>query len=417
MFPDLTSSNETLTNIFFSRNEIECVTVDLLNGMNSLVEIDLSRNMLNIFLGNSCSEMYHVENSVPAKMSSLKILRLSRNRLTHLPDLRGAAMLEQLYLDNNLVEHSPWIYFEGLSKLKILHLTSNKLISFPDLIFLGSENSLDTIYTNKNQIISMGTQCCRYCSLLGRLEMPNNYIGLLADLSAAKSTLRLLNINNNEITSLDDGLLLSGSGKWTALKKILANDNLITSVNKNLLEQFPVLEYIELNNNRIFEMPDFSALQNSLLELTMNQNLIKKVYSGYLKLPKVRTVDLSYNLIQMFAFAEIEGMTSLKWIKLEYNHMTAMPIVKIAGSNFPKIFLFENPFHCSDKMCWIRKLAIPDKVYLSTEPCSTPANLRNKTWEDITVDDLMCSRKYLYTAKFATHVKYMCNMCLACVCK
>jgi len=104
-----------------------------------------------------------------------------------------------------------------------------------------------------------------------------------------KSEITKLNIGQNQFTSIDS---------FTGCESLIhfhAFSNRITTISPSLLNQLANLETLNLNNNKIEELPtEISNLKN-LKILTMNNNLLSCIPNSIVRLENLKTLELADN--------------------------------------------------------------------------------------------------------------------------
>jgi hypothetical protein len=103
------------------------------------------------------------------------------------------------------------------------------------------------------------------------------------------SEITKLNIGQNQFTSIDT---------FTGCKSLIhfhAFSNEIKTISPSLLNQLANLETLNLNNNKIKELPtEISNLKN-LKTLTMNNNLLNSIPNSIVRLENLKTLELADN--------------------------------------------------------------------------------------------------------------------------
>ncbi len=86
-----------------------------------------------------------------AKLSCLKRLDLSNNKLNDVPDYSNLSSLEHLNLSRNELLEVP-DFIKNLKLLEFLDLSENKINKLPDLKFFEDLPKLKAIYLNDNEL-------------------------------------------------------------------------------------------------------------------------------------------------------------------------------------------------------------------------------------------------------------------------
>ena len=157
-------------------------------------------------------------------MPMLQKLYLHHNKINHFPELSNvSASLQELRLDNNLITY---IYaIPTLFNLTTLHLEHNLLTNFPDLTNISA--NIVWMHIGYNSITEV-----KFLPIMDKLHYINlgsNQLTAFPDLRNASTTLRTIELDNNQILSIPE-LLIS---------------------------HFDQLEYLNINTNPIYILPNF----------------------------------------------------------------------------------------------------------------------------------------------------------------
>mmetsp|Transcript_15436 Transcript_15436/g.40801 ORF Transcript_15436/g.40801 Transcript_15436/m.40801 type:complete len:424 (-) Transcript_15436:383-1654(-) len=171
------------------------------------------------------------------KLPKLKILRLERNRLEKITGLAKCTGLEHLSLDRN-----------DLSTLQ----------------GLGACQNLEFLSASDNQIDALAPRTLQTCKKLRELSLGRNALSDaalkgLAPLSNCLSTLRL---QSNSLGSLGTMPLLKQLVELHLASNRLANESLT-----NLYKAAPMLEVLDISNNRIEDLDSIKVPLSKVKEL------------------------------------------------------------------------------------------------------------------------------------------------------
>lgn len=165
--------------------------------MKSLMRLDLYNNSLRQLPPNFVN------------LVNLTELNICNNKLTHLPeDIEGLSSLVNLHLSSNeLVSLPPSL--SRLSHLAELRLNGNNLRIFPCVVFaLPSLRKLDLSFNEISDPV-LSEETLRHLENVKQLEfinLENNRLRDLDWLMRLNSSVLLLNVKNNGISRLDEGL-------------------------------------------------------------------------------------------------------------------------------------------------------------------------------------------------------------------
>jgi len=418
--PDLGNKSQ-LKKLNLASNQIRDIYVDFLP--QSLTELNLSANPIGVF--PDLKEKIHLRNLDLSSIGltetfdssflplSLKVLDLSYNQLTHLPNLNRIHLkrlevsgnqlsenipssyfpnsLVALYLDGNqlttlpdlshtqlttldaqsnqLIENIPGSYFPN--SLITLDLDNNQLKTLPDL----NHTQLTTLSANNNQLTTANIPGSYFPISLTKLYLNNNQLEKLPNLSHTR--LRILYVSNNQLTentapgahfpgSLTELGLSSNQFKTfpdlshTGIEGLWASNNQLTGDTPGIY--FPLtLKKITLNGNALKKIPDFSSTQLELLIIW--DNVIPISMTQVELLPSsLEWLDLSNNQLSGSINA-IAGLTALEHLDLSNNELTGSVSVLDNLTSLRYANLHHNKL--TGKLPHLTDLTQLDKLYLS----------------------------------------------------
>lgn len=161
-------------------------------------------------------------------------------------------------------------------------------------------------------------QLRNFPNVLKTLDISDNRFATLPNEISRFTLLRHLNVSDNRLIELPVVL-----GELTKLEVILAMNNLITSIPKeignlrnlkqvnlsnNQITEFPVmlcglkqLDVLDISRNRITVVP-LQVKELQVTELNLNQNQISSLSEEIASSPKLKTLRLEENCLQVTAF-------------------------------------------------------------------------------------------------------------------
>ncbi|XP_069065484.1 extracellular matrix protein 2-like isoform X2 [Pleurodeles waltl] len=229
--------------------------------------------------------------------AGLKTLYLAENEIAHLPAdaFAGLPNLEWLDLSKNKLEDAgvAMDVFKNLTKLKRLNLDGNRLTAVPPLPPL-----LQELKMNDNRIQGLQRHSFRGLYKLLTLELEGNdfHDGNVYPLSFKPlRSLIYLRLDRNRFRAVPSGLP-------TSLQELHLDNNRIEQVSEGLLNKTMNLTALVLSNNRLQE--DRIAPR------------------AWIDLPKLETLDLSYNrLVHVPSFLP----RGLRQLRLHHNQIERIP--------------------------------------------------------------------------------------------
>ena len=188
--------------------------VDALRNMKCIKELILKRNQLrnlDSFTGNWGQCVGAV---------SMEVLDVSHNRLTGMPERLGLTYLRSLNLSHNKISNFRGLV--GLKFLTVLDLSHNQIRSTQELSQVS--RSLQKLYLNDNKISALDESFTQ-CTQLKILNLSNNTISSIENLKLCKS-LCSLDLSNNYLYGIRQIEYLVG---LSALKTLKLQDNFMTA--------------------------------------------------------------------------------------------------------------------------------------------------------------------------------------------
>jgi len=212
-------------------------------------EIGKLKNLVELVLENN--GVQSLPNEIE-KLSSLKILNLSRNKLEEVSSIFSLLSLESLNLSNNEISNIP----KDISKLKVLEtldLSQNKLNKVPDIFDFHALKSLNL---SNNEISNIPKDISKL-KVLETLDLSQNKLEALPDIFNHFVFMKNLDLSGNNLTELPDNFF------------------------------FTSYEYLNLSGNNLFKLPlsicDIDHIDKLIIS-NISENLKLKLDNDFLKL-------------------------------------------------------------------------------------------------------------------------------------
>lgn len=309
-FMDLSSLKE----LYLSQNMIAEIQKGAFKNMPSLQILDLTKNYLrrinpDAFVypsGITLEELRLTNNQLHdvqemklliGNIPRLKFLDLSKNSFEQIPVdmMRGHLTLERLQLDENSIKRIPRKAFSGMPSLRELSLKNNTIYDLSNGPYWNLPG-LKGLDLSQNQIRKIDSGLLSYLPSLRRLDVSENQIDtVMSDSFMGNLELETINLSKNMITSFH-------TLTFSFLPKLFEIDvgwNRLREVIPGLPQN---LEYLRLNKNQIFHLPND------------------------LDLPALRLLDLSGNLLRVVPKNAFRTMTRLQWL---YLHDNSIDIIEL----------------------------------------------------------------------------------------
>ncbi|XP_031563332.1 protein phosphatase 1 regulatory subunit 7-like [Actinia tenebrosa] len=225
------------------------------------------------------------------RLKELQVLLLQHNRIKTIgKGLQSVRKLKILRLDSNLLSSIDHREIGCCGQLAVLDISNNRLT---DISAINSLTTLEELDAAANQLTKIPV--VSRCRHLQELDLSRNQIHDLSGLQGLVN-LNILHLENNQVTSFNS------VGKLRNLQELYVSHNRVSSL-KDINQQFPSLEVLNVCHNLIASLDDFSPLtESSLIELSVLGN------------PCIRIEDAGYHqqLHKMIPSLEMIDGISLK---------------------------------------------------------------------------------------------------------
>ncbi|KAM6908804.1 transforming growth factor beta activator LRRC33 [Lycodopsis pacificus] len=351
MVATLLQNLTSLEYLNLSGNLLQRLDETSFRNLHQLKELDLQRNI-----------MYEIDGAFDGN-PKLQRLNLAFNYLLCLTDFH-MTQLVVLNASHNFIE---WFVtrpeLNDTFQLETLDLSNNKMLFFP---FLPNHSHLRNLYLSHNSVSF-------YEHLADNSTFPNStttvefynmkkYTGNVTaqlwneSLYGDISSLEILDLRGNQVRYFPEGFIQ----KMPALSRLQMRTNCLEALNL-ASEQFSGSLYeLDLSNNRLNQIvADRSTLTalGNLTYLNLSLNNLERLPSGlFSSLPSLRSVDLSYNNVDICRAEEAETSTdtssacadwkdiaSLMQLYLKGCNLTIIPSSAFTGLSLTHLELSDNP--------------------------------------------------------------------------
>ncbi|CAH0389807.1 unnamed protein product [Bemisia tabaci] len=370
-------TRKNLEKLDLSENAIEELPNNLFNGSITIRDLNLAFNNLKTLLPQTFRGL------------SVSRLYLPRNQLENLDDRAFVGIghtLEHLDLEHNFLTSIPKAVTH-LKKLKFLYMSSNRIPSVDDSAFDSFAPSLKAISLSGNQLTSIPSGALRPCRKLLHLNLGYNQITDLNETNfevwaghldtlvlrnnkivhipphTFRNTPRLreLSLSFNKIVDVDIDAFVDlaeclqsleiSFGLFqeefpdlflkplTSLLWLALDNNNFHTINSHSLRTFSLLQYLNLDSNRISALPSglfHPGVHGNLRDIRLAYNLLQTVDSEtFSGLPSVETIVLSGNRIQTIRTGAFRNLTVLMNLVLSNNAIAVLQSESFA--NLPNL--------------------------------------------------------------------------------
>jgi len=289
--------------------EITVLPVELAQ-LDRLREVNLEENP-NLNMGQVAS--------VLSKIRSLKILWLSKNKLSNLPrEMSGLKGLEDLWLDDNEFTEIP----AAVKRLKIKYLSlfDNKLQHLN--LKSGDLSNLSNINLCYNNFKVFPARELSRLPKLDTVKMWYANVSYIPKEIGDIKNLRVLNLENNSISKIPVQIT-----RLQNLSVLELASNRLTTAGIKYIYQNKNLTKLDLYRNHIKNVPAAIGNLDKLTELSLCENPLSNIPRTISKLKKLQKVQLGY--YDMFdwtgAMSILGELHQLKYVGLFKMKMVTMP--------------------------------------------------------------------------------------------
>ncbi len=400
--PNLNPLNKTIQYLHLEDNSIATISLDNFPDFAQLHTVNLSCNRLssihNVTLRAKQLQILLVTNNLITDISQenfiglnvLNTLSLGNNLLTYFPDFTSAKNLSIINLnDNNIIEYVK-SHLLGITKLTLLNMNSNNLMIFPNV---SGFVHLKELCVDSNNITHVPGYYLEHTKALTDLSVSNNRLVDFPDIRNVLSTLVMLDVSYNEISTFNISHILDNHTNFNTTHSTLECLNLT----HNELDTFQYDILFVLNNLKYLLMDHNSLktiLQSSASFLVNHSTVISQESIT----PQIKQLSFAHNSLSEFPFDILQNLNLITVLDLTGNKLTTIPDLHILASEMVDlltILVHGNPLVCDCHLQWIKQ-STPNYIELSLSkyPCTHPSS-RNADikWTDLQAEDLIC--KYI----------------------
>ncbi len=173
-------------------------------------------------------------------------------------------------------------------------------------------------------------------------------------------------------------------------------NNTISNVTMNIFKNLPFLMTIDLSRNKInhvagYAFVNVSSIGTIIFSYNKMEVVTNKMFKGLYELKDLILHKNEIHTIERESFAE---MSKLSWIDLSWNRLATLPEMAFYPNGYSHLFilLFENPFFCDWRACWMKDETKPYNIilFIGGPRCAGPAQVYDKYLRDLTLDELRC---------------------------
>uniref|UniRef100_A0A336MLY2 CSON003104 protein n=1 Tax=Culicoides sonorensis TaxID=179676 RepID=A0A336MLY2_CULSO len=314
----------TYVNLAFNRITFLPRNIFLSDVHKNLLEIDLSFNQIECVLSNTFDDL-----------DLLQIVNLASNRIQSIEkySFYNLQLLTYLDLSYNRITNISDMAFQFLPNILSIDLMYNQLTKFSFKAFMHITNATTPMRLNisNNYIRTIDGDLSSYFYIYS-LDLSNNLIWDTQSFKNIGYSLRVLYLNNNNITQLANHAF----GDLNMLEILNLANNSIHSLRRRSFQGLSNLQELDLSMNEIemLQIEQFSNL-GKLRVLNLSYNKLRTIPKNAFYNTRIERLDLSFNNIGLFpvgALSEI-GFT-LRALDIQNNQIESIDSTMFQNTQF-----------------------------------------------------------------------------------
>ena len=277
----------SLNSLVLKENAIDNVTPFTFTGLNNLISIDLSQNLIRSVLPEVFSNNYLNEVNVSGNL----LKELEQDTFVNLP------ILEVLDLSHNNLNTINNGAFNAIPRLKKLLLHHNRLTSYKGDFFANMENDTDlhTLDLSFNELTYLYPESFIYHPQLINVDFSNNKFSFFpTQFIRGLKYMQKLNLNHNLIKVIDE----QDFANLKMLQDLDMSYNEVAEIKETAFQNSSQLQRINLSHNKISMLKTDTFLGTIRLMLDLSHNNLTDMPRGMFQRPnvmKLQSIDLSHN--------------------------------------------------------------------------------------------------------------------------
>uniref|UniRef100_A0A671RVD0 Leucine-rich repeat-containing protein 40 n=1 Tax=Sinocyclocheilus anshuiensis TaxID=1608454 RepID=A0A671RVD0_9TELE len=240
-------------------------------------------------------------------LPSLVVLDIHDNQLSSLPDsIRDLEQRQKLILSHNKLTELPSGLWR-LTNLRCLHLQQNLIEQIPQ--DSGQLVNLDDLDLSNNHLMDIPESLANLKNLV-TLNLSCNKLKSLPPAISEMKNLRMLDCSRNQIESIPPVLAQMESLEqilcdclkkkantrlFICIKELHCGNNQIEVLEADHLKHLSALSFLELQDNKVKNLPEEITLLQGLERLDLTNNDISSLPCGLGTLPKLKSLALEGN--------------------------------------------------------------------------------------------------------------------------
>ena len=224
-----------------------------------------------------------------------------------------------------------------------------------------------------------------FCSQRGLSAIPANI----------SATSREINLNGNPF--VDTALRRVNVSRFGELERLYINDCGIESIEVHMFVDLVNLKWLDLSNNRITEVAEYTFRGLDLMYLFLNGNRNIRLYPRSFEGLVTTGLYLHECALSRLAVNVLAPLnTTLRSLWLDGNELERLDKKFLSVfRSLSHIRLGSNPLHCNCEAVWLKEFYDKNGGLFTNAPppsCLTPASLRGSSFDELSLSDLRCQR-------------------------
>ncbi|XP_077308095.1 leucine-rich repeats and immunoglobulin-like domains protein 1 isoform X2 [Lithobates pipiens] len=382
--PSLGSVASQIISLSLHHNKIRSIEATELIPYTALESLDLSSNEITEIRRGSFPLQLRIKdiNLGSNKLSSLEAgsfdnlsrslltLRLSKNRISHLPVKAFKLFsLTQLELNRNRIRLIEGLTFQGLDNLEVLKLQRNNISKLTDGAFWGLAR-MQVLHLEYNSLTEVNSGSLYGLRSLQQLYLSNNSISKISSGGwSFCQKLQELVLSHNNLTRLDEGSLADLSS-LTALR---LSHNAINLIAEGAFKGLQKLRILELDHNEI-------------------SGTIEDTNGAFIGLESLNKLSLFGNKIKSVARNAFSGLGALEHLNLGGNAMRSVQAEAFGEMKMLReLYINSESFLCDCYLKWLPVWLASKKLQSNAKAvCAHPESLQGKSIFSVPATNFVC---------------------------
>ncbi|XP_037283965.2 protein toll [Rhipicephalus microplus] len=256
-----------------------------------------------------------IENFPP--LENLTELDLSRNCIESLRtnDLEGLGGLKKVWLGNNRIQYMSYSFFKYAKNIMFVDLHNNYLKTIYS-VFQGRGHLMEIVLSNNN-IIGIDRLCSGFTPKLKILRANNNGISWLSRVGPHNIAIEIIELRSCNISELRNETF----SQLSELKMLDLSFNAIEYIPGNYFHKESKLKYFFIASNKLRSIRDTFKVTRRMEKLNLSMNLIEDIGDAFINMPALKILALRNNRIQFILDNTFKSNSNIEHLDLSGNKL------------------------------------------------------------------------------------------------